>query len=547
MPDRICALFCVPPIAFARLGGSTAPLEAYRWAQPKNPRADGETVITPAWSFRILTDGSVQPYKPNSIQFRDGNLIRPVAPFIEVWAKTGSPAADPATWHSQPLTPALLAAEGASEAALSFTIAARNLKASRRTGTAELAFGTFPEVAVPGDDHSVHPLSGVNPPGTANPMIPLGRDIPLGSFQVLRPVTQPAAGTTPWPADIRLDAIRARYTPATGLFFGPPVAATPTNADPAPAVQPAQAFLNPDAGWFGSDGQAGGRVIPGDTFDETARGSAMALGVVDDTCEARIDIAFVRADGSTLETHSNLFVGPPDFGPDRRPFVSVADELNDRAADAQARTAAMSDAELHLWVADLFERVYEVVSLFNIDRARTENGAALTPAMLAPAALVGDGLAAPARSMGSRDALRNPLLRVSIASPANPLPLSHHARERHRSLSDVDALISFVSENPDRLKALVRGPFETQQLADTERERLRQTTMRMPPFMAQSTPATPLTLAAWQYEALMRWAALDTAPSPAGAAPALESVAQSPASQARVKILQRLDTAGLER
>jgi hypothetical protein len=28
--DRICELFCVPPIAIARLGGSTTPLEAYQ-------------------------------------------------------------------------------------------------------------------------------------------------------------------------------------------------------------------------------------------------------------------------------------------------------------------------------------------------------------------------------------------------------------------------------------------------------------------------------------------------------------------------------------
>jgi hypothetical protein len=38
MADIIHALFCNPPIAIARLGGSTAPLVAYSWMLQGNPR-----------------------------------------------------------------------------------------------------------------------------------------------------------------------------------------------------------------------------------------------------------------------------------------------------------------------------------------------------------------------------------------------------------------------------------------------------------------------------------------------------------------------------
>lgn len=559
MPDRICALFCVPPISFARLGGSTTPLAAYIWARPKDPRTIGETVAVPSWSLNIFPDGSADPFRPDSIRFRDGALIRPVCPFVEVWARVGDPTAGAAAWRDAPLTPALLAAEGLTTAALTFQIIARNLKAARRTQRSELAYGTFPPLVVAGDDHSVHPLAGASPPSPA-PMIPAGREIPLGSVQVIRSSTVAAPAGAPWRDEVNLETVRIRFTPAPGLFYGPAQAAVATDADPAPAVPPTRAFLNAAAGWFGNTGEGGGFVIPGDTFDETAPDSGVSLGVVDDTCEARIEVSLAVAGGEALGAHANVLVGPPDFAPDRRPFLSVADELNDRDADAAPRNATMAGAELDLWVADLFERIYECVAQLNVDFWRNENGMDLPPAQLATTPIPGDGLGGPTWSMGSRDALRNRTLRVGAASADLPLPLAAHARERHRSLSDVEALRSFVLANPGRLAELIRAPFEAE-----ANERLRSTSMRMPPFMAQSTYFTPLTLAAWQYDLLFKWIdqilaapAADELPVVEPAAAELvgtEAAAAEPAvaplsdeaRQARDAVLERLDAAGLYR
>jgi hypothetical protein len=47
MADIIHALFCNPPIAIARLGGSTAPLVAYSRAMHANPHNDDDTGIAP--------------------------------------------------------------------------------------------------------------------------------------------------------------------------------------------------------------------------------------------------------------------------------------------------------------------------------------------------------------------------------------------------------------------------------------------------------------------------------------------------------------------
>ena len=88
MAEQILGLFCDPPIVIAHLGGSTTPLDCCVWEEPPNPRSDGATVLVPDWSLNVLPDGSVEPFKPDAIQFRDGPLIRPVCPFIEISAES---------------------------------------------------------------------------------------------------------------------------------------------------------------------------------------------------------------------------------------------------------------------------------------------------------------------------------------------------------------------------------------------------------------------------------------------------------------------------
>ena len=220
MVEQICELFCIPPIAVARLGGSTTPLTAYEWPRPSNPRTDGNTVIVPTWSLNILPDGTPDPFKPQSIRFRDGALLRPISPFIEVWARVGDPAANPSTWRDAPVTPDLLAVQNASISSLKFEVEARNRKAQRRTGNPDLAIGNFDGLTIAGDDHSVHAVVGKSPPTATRPMIPPPSTIPLGAVQVLRPRNQPASGSEPWASDVNVAVVRLRFTPATGLMYG---------------------------------------------------------------------------------------------------------------------------------------------------------------------------------------------------------------------------------------------------------------------------------------------------------------------------------------
>src|SRR5439155_27362280 len=95
---------------------------------------------------------------------------------------------------------------------------------------------------------------------------------------------QPGAA---WSGIVDLEVVRWRFTPGRGRFFGPPQA---RQTSP-PAVEAANAFLNASAGWFGA--RMSDVVVPADTFDGAETTASRSLGVVDDTCEARMEVSLM--------------------------------------------------------------------------------------------------------------------------------------------------------------------------------------------------------------------------------------------------------------
>jgi hypothetical protein len=518
MARQIQAIRINPPIAIARVGASTVPVESYYWSRPTNPRWDGETTIVPDWTLEVAPDGSLRPALPESVAFRDGDSVRPVAPFFELLASLGEEGSEPDSWTTEPLTVELLRQYGPADfadnplRALTLTISAMNRKAARRSGAPLLEYGTFPPLTIGFNNFSKVMLQAGSPLHASSPLIPRDRHICLGYIQIIRPGTQPDVGATAWSDRIRVDTLRFRFTPGAGHSYGPPGAAVsqtlpePWGSRSHVIVRPEHAFLNQDAGWYGVHGNSSGLLEPYDTYDGAERDAGMSLGIVDDTCEARVQITLrwartpdrARPD---LTAHCNVWVGPPDFAPDRRPFLSVADEINDRQSIdvVRRRDAELNVVDLDAWVQDLFEKAYEVVSLMNVDFWRNRRA---SPLVNVDAAIAGDQVGEgeeESRSMSSVDPLRNKEFAVPASSELEPLPLSEHARTRHRALSDVEALKEFIVQHPGRLEKLLRVAFTIQ-----EGESAGQTTMQMPPFMRQSN-AMPLTLSVWQYELLMSW------------------------------------------
>ncbi|EKU99128.1 hypothetical protein Lepto7375DRAFT_1138 [Leptolyngbya sp. PCC 7375] len=74
MSDRLTIeeVWIYPPLAFARFGQSPYPMENFHWAENDySPRGTAETVIEPALTFNIDTNGNILAYLPEEIHFKD--------------------------------------------------------------------------------------------------------------------------------------------------------------------------------------------------------------------------------------------------------------------------------------------------------------------------------------------------------------------------------------------------------------------------------------------------------------------------------------------
>ena len=541
MAVAIRSVFFTPPVAVARLGGSDTPLDAYVWREDPSLHGGGLTALAPAISLRVEDDGTVTPYRPTELVFRDSEQLRPVAPFLELWVEWADGTVGP-------LTGTLLAEAGGSLADVGYTVQAANRKAERRTLDAACGFSATVQF-----DHAGNAAVDLlaSSPGPA-PLVSPDRPVPLGRIQALRPQSD---SETP----LR-DVLRLRFTPAKGLVYGPPSAG---EGEGGPGVRldivpPENRILNEGTPWTSySLNQPLPHPQPADTYDgsgDPLSTDDRSWGVVDDTCDVVVT-ATVRVGRETHVGQARVFVGPPDYAPDKRPFFSLLDDLLDREAPDPEFSPRRAEGE----VADLFRRAFETVILNNVDTQRRR-------AILENAAGAGTYITA-AGSLGTTGSLRArlgfdtrreepPLAnRESMtdddvgyrAGDRNQIrsdtafPYSALAGETHAVLTDLPRLLQFLAEDAGRVRRLVRPPYAlvresapAQPRPPAGRRRPWDADaslhdMRMPPYMRDSD-ASPLSLTRRQYVQLMSLVDhLGAATGPAGAAADLRSaVAQDP-------------------
>jgi len=495
-------IFWMPPMAVARLGGSDIPLASFNWSEDPSLSGAGLTVILPSISLEVLSDGSVRPFMPTSIQFRDGKLLRPVAPFFELWVRSDG--------QEQPLTLKWLQDQKIDMKAIAYMVTATNRKAARRTGDPASAFSATANIQA--DDHSRHELLAFS--SGENPLVSAANPIPLGSIQVIRPVPTVAMG-------VDLSVLRVRFLPAKGSVYGPPSAITARESDnnlgrEHELVPAANRILNPNASWihYSADDRED-NPEPADTYDgadDTSRRNR-SFGVVDDTCDVLLR-ASIAVGGKTLEATARAFSAPPDFAPDRRPFYSLAEELIDRDPPARETNEDLPDALVRL--GDLFQRIFETVSLANLDMMRnvmlpgTDRGIPNFPGL--------PGVSLP-KSMTPQDPYFDKADNLnSPPSSHEKLPYASVAQQVHAPLANTDDLALFLRTRPDRIRQLIRPAFahfkdlkktiDPSQRPDPDQRDPRILRdgvhdMRMPPYMRDSD-ANPLSLNRRQYEFLMQ-------------------------------------------
>lgn len=547
MPEiTIKEIHFLPAVAIARLGASPIPLEAFSWDEDPNFFGAGQTTIIPQVSLRVLPDGSIKPYLPRRLQFKDDGKMRPVCPFLELHASWCENETE--EHEDGPLTPGLLHRAGLKMAALSFKVVAGNRKAAFRTGDAACAFearGLFS-----GTNYQPHGLMAYSRNSTGVPLVSQDRPISLGSFQVIRP------GPTGLKAlGVCLDTIRIRFTPAKGDVYGPPFAIkgqTDGSRTPHEIVPLQNRILNPEASWpkYSLEGNTDPVSQPADTYDGDSDidRSPQSWGVVDDTCDVLITATLASQSieasvkGQTgIPATARILVGPPHFAPDRRPFYSMVDELADRDPDSvrspdgpkdkkqltrqdRQHSRKRSDHLLRDAVFDLFRRILETASLVNVerqlDRAVGANAGANYhdekgfPTVGKNTMTLEDKVGGLCfLSVVGQDALKKNAGQNFYGDIV--LARSELARAQHQELADPEYLIWFLLQNETRFRQIVRPPFAPVSTLKTEPTthsarsltglrdpripRDRAHDMRMPPYMRDSDySALSITLRQWQ-------------------------------------------------
>jgi hypothetical protein len=336
----ITELRILPPLAIGRLGSSPVPLENYDLEPPDNPLGFRKIVPTETLIVDPKSGEISGAPTPPGIVFRDGDQIRPVAPFFEVFARIDS-------GDLVPLTSKLLRQYKLSPADLKWSVKAGNLKVFRRTGKqddrvyAEQSFS----------DHKIYPLEGkcVN-------FLP-GKVLPLGSVRYIKP-------------NEKFPEIRFRFTPAAGKVYG----SNPKRKnldlsgnvveDDDPVITADRIIYDDKRGTWRDYVDPG---LPTDTNPgqiyggfSNQQGNQQSWGYLDDECDGIVKVE-LKAGGKSLSAFARFGAGPPAFAPDGLPIRTVADELEQAlfGPEASASDATLENAE------EILRRGFETVRLMN--------------------------------------------------------------------------------------------------------------------------------------------------------------------------------------
>jgi len=347
----IIGLRILPPFAIGRFGSSQTPLEAFDLEVPQESPLDFRRIVGQETLVVDQESGAIiRKYTPkgDEIRFKDGEQIRPVAPFLEVFVQTAENTLEP-------LTLSLLAAEGLAADAVHWKVDVANLKVFRQTGKADdkifASSGPF-------NDHAIHELHGkcVN-------FLP-DKHVPYGKVRYIRPTAQ-------------FPEIRLRFTPPQGKVYGacltrynPDKKADET--DPVFVGNEDRIIYDTKRGnWLRFQADENSRTLPNpsDIYQgywpakglPIENGLPVGWGYLDDVCDGSVCIELKLMNGGTLSARAWISSCMPAFAPDSQPMRTVADELEQLTLGPEITDTEVSIEE----AAEIVRRALETIRLMN--------------------------------------------------------------------------------------------------------------------------------------------------------------------------------------
>jgi len=359
----IFSLHILPPLAIGRLGSASEPVDNYTIeVDPEHPldfrKIQGaETLIVDEASGEIS-----ESRIPATVTFKQAGLIRPVAPFLEVFAQTDADPSKPL----EALTLTLLEQHGLGEGDVQWRVSVANRKVVRRTNQAD----DLVEAKV--DWFSTHDPKRVE--GRCKNFIAPDCFIDFGRVRYIKPnQTYPQ--------------IRLRFTPSQGLIYGPNIGDPDPNADPGLYQVPLdRQIYDKTKGWykFNPAPEPSGPFAPPSKptfYNETMPPSLYAIippappwlnnniaisrGYLDDACDGFVEVGLTLKDGTRLESSARICSGPPVVVPDSLFVRNLADDLEQiiegpKVSDAEPYEVVQAKAE------DIVRRASETVRFLNV-------------------------------------------------------------------------------------------------------------------------------------------------------------------------------------
>jgi hypothetical protein len=351
MPVKDIFDICIlPPFAIGRMGSSPDPMDNFDWEIRDSV---GFRKLIPAETLRVdqKTGKILSLKKPASVQFRDSKKrIRPVAPFLEVWARLERKG------PLVPLTMHHLASLGLTVESISWRLVLANHKAFRRTRN--------PDDKILGDTGFFNDFKKRPIKGDCKNFI-RGKKIPFGFAQFIKP-------TTAFPE------IRLRFTPAHGYVYGPPKPKHPEHDSGGRPIRQKlikDAVYDPQKGkWnhYSDNGRDGSLVtVPDITYANDETKNVRSLGYLDDSCDGKLELQLTISKRKILRTYARIVSGPPAFAPDGLPIRTFADEL-----EQVLLGPAISEPPHMDEVRDIIRRAMETVRLINTNVMNHDDGMA---------------------------------------------------------------------------------------------------------------------------------------------------------------------------
>ena len=323
----------LPPFAIGRLGSAREPLDNYTLAADTEGPLDFRRIV-PAETLTVDDkSGEITgSHVPKAIQFKEDGRIRPVAPFLEVFALTEGD-------ELVPLTKDMVAG-----AKLAWRVRVANRKVVRRTrqeaDRVRANTGWF-------SDHGVQPLRG-----HCDNFISRDVFVDFGQVRFIKP-------------NRKFPEIRLRFTPAKGLIYGP-------HGVKDPVIPKKRAIYDRSKKWYHFESHGEDETVPPSLFAiEPPAPSwlndnvAVSRGYLDDACDGFVKVKLTLPGGKTLTAKARICASPPAVVPDSLFVRSLADDLEQvihgpAIAKDEAPEVTRARAE------DIVRRAFETVRFLNV-------------------------------------------------------------------------------------------------------------------------------------------------------------------------------------